>query len=47
MGKAEQENPVTMGEKWTLTEDGKTLTVNRHFSGPQGDGDAKTVMEKQ
>ena len=42
-----QGNAATMSEKWTLSEDGKTLTVNRHFSSPQGEGDAKSILEKQ
>ncbi len=42
-----QGNPVTITERWSLSEDGKTLTVNRHFSSSQGEGDAKTVLEKQ
>jgi hypothetical protein len=42
-----QGNAVGVTEKWSLSEDGKTLTVNRHFVGPQGEADAKTVMEKQ
>ena len=42
-----QGNPVTISDKWTLSEDGKTLTINRHFSSSMGEGDAKTVLEKQ
>jgi hypothetical protein len=42
-----QGTAVTISEKWSLSEDGKTLTINRHFSSPQGEGDAKTVLEKQ
>jgi hypothetical protein len=41
-----QGSEVTMTNKWTLSEDGKTLTVNGHFSGPQGEGDNKIVFEK-
>ena len=40
-------NPVTITNKWTLSEDGKTLTINGHFSSTQGEGDSKTVLEKQ
>ncbi len=42
-----QGNAVTVTEKWSLSEDGKTLTLNRHFSSSQGEGDVKTVLEKQ
>lgn len=42
-----QGNAISVTEKWSLSEDGKTLTVNRHFAGPEGETDAKTVMEKQ
>jgi hypothetical protein len=42
-----QGNEVTITEKWSLSDDGKTLTQNRHFSSSQGEGDAKTVLEKQ
>ncbi len=42
-----QGNAVTISEKWSLSEDGKTLTIQRHFSAPQGEGDVKTVLEKQ
>jgi hypothetical protein len=38
---------VGITNKWTLSEDGKTLTVNLHFSTPMGDGDAKMVYDKQ
>jgi len=42
-----QGNEVTITEKWSLSEDGKTLTQNRHFSTSQGEGDVRTVLEKQ
>jgi hypothetical protein len=42
-----QGNAVTILNKWTLSEDGKTLTVNGHFSGPMGEMDTRTVFEKQ
>jgi hypothetical protein len=32
---------------WTLSEDGKTLTVTRVISGPQGEMTIKVVQEKQ
>lgn len=40
-------NDVTIGDKWTLSEDGKTLTMNRSFSSSMGDATMKIVMEKQ
>jgi hypothetical protein len=42
-----QGNLISMSEKWTLSEDGKTLTIAQHFAAPQGEMDAKTVLEKQ
>ncbi len=40
-------NVVTVSEKWTLSEDGKTLTISRHLKGPEGETRVKTVLEKQ
>jgi hypothetical protein len=40
-------NAVTIGEKWSLSDDGKTLTINRHLKGPEGETDLRTVLEKQ
>jgi len=34
-------------DKWSLSPDGKTITVQRHFSGPMGEGDAVIVLDKQ
>lgn len=34
-------------EKWTLAEDGKTLTVNAHISSQMGEMDMKRVLVKQ
>jgi len=42
-----QGNAVAITNKWTLSEDGKILTVNSHFSSSMGEGDTKTVYEKQ
>jgi len=42
-----QGTAVTLTYKWTLSEDGKTLTVNMHFAAPMGEGDAKLVYDKQ
>jgi hypothetical protein len=38
---------VTTEATWTLSPDGKTLTVNGHFSSSMGDADQKLVFEKQ
>jgi hypothetical protein len=38
---------LTLNDKWTLSEDGKTLTVTRIVSGPQGEMTIKVVQEKQ
>jgi hypothetical protein len=42
-----QGNLVTITSKWTLSEDGKTLTANAHFASAMGEGDAKIVYEKK
>jgi hypothetical protein len=42
-----QGNAVTITAKWTLSDDGKTLTVNTHFASSMGEGDSKTVFDKQ
>lgn len=41
------DNEVTIQDKWDLSEDGKTLTVRRHFASSQGEIDQKMVLEKQ
>jgi hypothetical protein len=41
------DNDFTMNDKWTLSEDGKVLTINRHMSSSFGEGDQKLVFEKQ
>jgi hypothetical protein len=41
------DNEVTIQEKWTLSEDGKTLLVASHFSSSRGEGDWKLTLEKQ
>ena len=38
---------VTFKDKWTLSEDGKVLTVERHMATPLGEGDQVMVFEKQ
>jgi hypothetical protein len=41
------DNEFTMTDKWTLSTDGKVLTMMRHFSSQMGEGDQKLVLEKQ
>jgi hypothetical protein len=41
------DNQFTMKDRWTLSQDGKVLTVQRKFSSAMGDMDQKLVMEKQ
>ena len=38
---------LTSKETWTLSDGGKTLTINNHISVPQGEFDMKLVLEKQ
>jgi hypothetical protein len=38
---------VTITEKWSLSGDGKSLTILRHFATSQGEMDNKLVLEKQ
>ena len=42
-----QGNAVTITSKWTLSDDGKSLTVNTHFASPMGEGDTTMVYEKK
>lgn len=41
-----QGTEVAITNRWTLSEDGKTLTMNMHFASGMGEGDAKIVYEK-
>ena len=41
------DNDFTMKDKWTVSEDGKVLTLNRHMSSSFGEGEQKLVFEKQ
>lgn len=41
------DNDVTISEKWTLTDGGKTLNIQRHFTTSMGEVDTKLVLEKQ
>jgi hypothetical protein len=41
------DSEFTGQEKWTLSDDGKTLTITRHFKSSMGEDDHKLVFEKQ
>lgn len=41
------DNEFTMKDRWTLSSDGKVLTMVRHFSSSFGEGEQKLVLEKQ
>ncbi len=41
------DNEVQFKDKWTLSEDGKMLTINRHLASQMGEADQRIVMEKQ
>src|SRR5579883_1642632 len=38
------DNSYTMKDKWTISEGGKVLTIQRHFSGGMGEMDQKMVL---
>ena len=38
---------VTMNDRWSLSPDGKTLTIQRHVNSPMGETNQKIVLEKQ
>ena len=42
-----QGNAATITSRWTLSEDGKTLTKKTHFSSSMGEGDMTVVYDKQ
>jgi hypothetical protein len=42
-----QGNAVSITSRWTLSAEGKTLTLNQRFSSQMGEGEAKLVLEKQ
>ena len=41
------DNEFTMQDKWSLSTDGKTLTIVRLFKSTMGEGEQKLVFEKQ
>jgi hypothetical protein len=42
-----QGTPITLVEKWSLSDGGKTLTDSTHIVAPQGEFDVTYVMEKK
>jgi hypothetical protein len=38
---------VTLNDRWSLSDDGKTITIHRHVNSPMGETDQKIVLEKQ
>jgi hypothetical protein len=42
-----QGTAITLTDKWTLSADGKVMTVARHFAAPQGEADVVYVMNKK
>lgn len=38
---------ITQNERWTLSDDGKTLTIENKVNTPQGDFEIKVIMDKQ
>lgn len=38
---------ITQAERWSLSEDGKTITINNKVTAPQGEFDLKVVFDKQ
>jgi len=41
------DNEFTMTQKWTLSADGKTLTVAQTFKSAMGEGESTLVLDKQ
>jgi hypothetical protein len=42
-----QDQDVRIQERWTLSSDGKTLTVQRHLASERGETDQTIVLERQ
>jgi hypothetical protein len=40
-------NTMSQSDRWTLSEDGKVLTIARKMSGPMGEMEITQVLEKQ
>jgi hypothetical protein len=41
------DNAFTMKDKWTVSADGKVLTIVRHFSSAMGELEQKLTLEKE
>lgn len=44
---AHESRGVRWTSRWTVSEDGKTLSVQKHITTPQGETDQRLVFEKQ
>ena len=42
-----QGNEITLNDKWTLADGGKTLVIERKIAAPQGEFEVKQVLTKQ
>ena len=42
-----QGNEITLSDKWTLADEGKTLIIERKIAAPQGEFEVKQVLTKQ
>lgn len=42
-----QGNEIKLNDKWTLTDGGKTLVIDRKIEAPQGEFEVKQVLTKQ
>lgn len=43
----QMEGTMTTNDRWELSADGKTLTIDTKMQGPMGEWESKRVMEKQ
>lgn len=41
------QQPAAIGDRWTLSPDGRVLTIARHASSPEGTADQVFVLERQ
>ncbi len=44
---AHESRGIKWTSRWTLSDDGKTLAIQKHFTTPQGEFDQKLIFEKQ
>jgi len=42
-----QGSPMKMTDRWSLSADGAQMIIDRHVTGPMGNGDGKIVFDKQ